>query len=124
MPFRKGSITIVVTLLFLAFAGQTLAMVGMPCSMAGDMPDQMGDLAQDDAVSDDQMADCHTSTPSGADLCQQESPCFTNSCAPAAILPSLYNAAEWHSSPDEIALPDPSPNQAAIASLYRPPISR
>lgn len=116
-----------ITLMLIAFIGQTLAFSAMSCEMSMKMS-PIEQLAQTDhipvkhyssslAIDTSKAVNKHTQ-----DCCDNDCVCPTNACTTTtALFSSVLTTAIYFESETPISLPTEQPN-AIYSSLFRPPI--
>ena len=124
MLLHKGN-HIILTLLLLAFIGQSVASVGVPCSM----PDQSSNTSMTMLDMDGMDHSTHTN---GADdveksidtCCDDYRSCPTNGCISTMMLSGTCNVPGVHMSSNKMDFYKMAFVEAITPPLYRPPTSR
>jgi hypothetical protein len=115
---------IIISLLLLAYMGQSLAAVAMPCFNMGSAPGDMSGVMSGMDHSDHHMASVGQADTGSESCCDSGGFCSISQCQAVvaltvAALPGVASYAAIHNEASPF-----SPLNLSYASLYRPPISR
>ena len=115
---------IVISLLLLAYMGQSLAAVAMPCFNMGSAPGDMGGAMAGMDHSDHHMASAEQAVTDSESCCDSGGFCSMSQCQAVVALTvaTLPGVAVYAAILNDAPLF--SPLNVSSASLYRPPISR